>query len=199
MFALVVVAMLTFVSASGVYAQGEGGDDKQKYDEITAEYDLKETSSIPQGVTPIQVNSPEELEALLQQFSANDSSPHIDIVEPAMRPSGDATTMSTTYGTVTRACTSNAGAATFNTEGDIRVDYSGSFRWIDSVLSTRTSLTGITYGLSMSEPYSYAYNQSSSSVSVKGGAIINAYILLDTGATTVYSTPVSCSFTYSVY
>lgn len=129
MFALAMVAMLTFISVSGVYAQSEGGGDKQKYDGVIAKYDLKEASNIPQGVTPIQVNTPEELEALLQQFSAEESNTHINIVEQPMRPSDDSVTMSTTYGTVTRSCSANAGAATFNTWGDIRVGYSGSFRW----------------------------------------------------------------------
>ncbi|MCG8347756.1 MAG: hypothetical protein MI924_08255 [Chloroflexales bacterium] len=200
-FALVMLLLLVLMPTSDVYAMDRGG--KRGYDEIIAKYGLKIAMGTPQGVSPIKVNSPEELEAVLQQFSIKQLDTHTDIIEsPEQPPVPDATTMAenaTTYGTVTRSCSASTGTATFNTWADIRVGYSGSFRWIDSVLNTRTGLTGITYGLSMSDSYSYSYNQSSSSVSVKGDAIINAYILLNTGMTTVYSTSVSCSFTYSVY
>ena len=52
--------------------------------------------------------------------------------------------------------------------------------------------------ISLSNEYSYPYNQSQSSVSVKGGAIYNIYLVIE-GHIKLSSGPVSCSFTYKTY
>ena len=103
-----------------------------------------------------------------------------------------------TYTVVTRSCSVSVSFAKFNTWGDIRVGYSGSYRWIDRVLNTRTGLTGVTTGFTLVNDYSYPYNQTASAVSIKGGGVVNVYLVIE-GGVLVYSQPVSCSFTYRVY
>ena len=71
------------------------------------------------------------------------------------------------------------GIARFNTWADIKIGNSGSFHWISSVLNTRVGLTGWTMTGGLSNEYSYAYNQTSSSVSVKGGANLDVYLLVE--------------------
>lgn len=119
-------------------------------------------------------------------------------MEKGILPNAPVFPLSTTYVVVTRSCSVNVSLAKFKTWADIRVGYSGSFRWIDRVLNTRTGLTGITTGFTLSNEYSYPYNQTATSVSVKGGGIVNAYLVIE-GGFLLFSQPVSCSFTYRLY
>jgi len=162
-------------------------------------YKLKPVTSIPDGVTPIQFDTPGELQSFLAQMTAQSQSQvHAIYTEKGILPNAKISPLAVTYAVVTRSCSVNVSLAKFNTWGDIRVGYDGSFRWINSVLNTRTGLTGLTTGFTLSNDYSYAYNQTATSVSVKGGGIVNAYLIIE-GALTLFSQPVSCSFTYRLY
>lgn len=123
---------------------------------------------------------------------------HATYVEKGTGPNTGISPLSVSYTVVTRSCSVNVSLAKFNTWGDIRVGYDGSFRWIDSVLNTRTGLTGVTTGFTLSNAYSYSYGQTATSVSVAGGGVVNAYLLVN-GSILLYSQPVSCSFTYRLY
>jgi hypothetical protein len=162
-------------------------------------YELKTVDVIPEGVTPLRFNTPGELQSFLSKMSNQARTPiHSTYVEKGILPNAPMSPLSTTYAVVTRSCSVNVSLSKFNTWADIRVGYTGSFRWIDRVLNTRTGLTGVTTGISLSNEYSYAYNQTASSVSVKGGGVLNVYLLVN-GMVRLFSTPVSCSFTYRVY
>ena len=168
------------------------------FQDLITEYNLRAVDKVPTGVVPLKFSSPAELQEFLRGVGRQQYVAHTTIVEngwpntPAPKSSG--------YFVVTRSCSVNLGyvLAKFHTWADIRVGYYDSYHWIDSVLNTRTGLTGVTTGVTLTNTYSYAYNQSASSVSVKGGGIVNIYLLID-GGIRLYSVPVSCSFTYRVY
>ncbi|KAB8143122.1 hypothetical protein F8S13_12875 [Chloroflexia bacterium SDU3-3] len=193
-FFMLVALMCALAPFQGAYAEGGEGS----YQEVIDSYGMQVVQAAPPGITPLRVHSPAQLAALAKGLARGARGSHTRYAEPATRKPGG-TVAATSYGLVTRSCAANAGAATFSTTADINVGYSGSFRWIEAVTNLRTGLSGFTLGLSMTDAYSYSYNQTASAVSVAGGANVHAYILLDTGATTVYTTPVSCSFTYSLY
>jgi len=89
--------------------------------------------------------------------------------------------------------------ATFHTWADIEVETSGSFRWINSV-HTYVGLTGITIGLNLRDTYSYAYNQTTTTVNWQGGGVVDQYIWVPgLGDVVVGSTAVSCGGFYNVY
>lgn len=67
------------------------------------------------------------------------------------------------------------------------------------MLNTRTGLTGVTTIVNLSNDWSYSYNQTATSVSVRGGGIVNVYYSTPWGAIYLWSQATECSFTYSVY
>ncbi len=191
-----IVLMLLVQTEGIVSAQGNTPPSPVFWDDVVKQYGLKSVDVIPSGVTPVAFTSPKQLEAFLAKLSRQSQvSPHINYLE---REDSSLLPMTTTYAVVTRRCSVNVSLAKFNTWADIRVGYSGSFRWIDRVLNTRTGLTGVTTGFTLTNDYSYAYNQTATSISVKGGGIVNAYLIVN-GGIRLFSTPVSCSFTYRVY
>lgn len=199
-----IIITLLFVTQGIAQAQGIPPG-SLTYKDVIDLYGLKPVDSVSPGIVPLQFASPEELARFLGEVSNRSHvHPHIsyeDRVEKSNLAIGQQSAYNPTsvsYGVVTRSCSVTPCFATFNTWADIRVGYSGSFRWIDSVLNTRTGLTGVTLAVDLTNEYSYAYDQSPISVSVKGGGILNVYLLIE-GMVRVYSTPVSCSFTYSVY
>ncbi len=195
---VLLIVSITFVPLQSVSAQGKTPPQPTFQDLINL-YELKPVSVIPDGVTPLRFETPGELQSFLSRMSNQTRMPvHSTYVEKEILPNAPILPLSTTYAVVTRSCSVNVSLAKFNTWADIRVGYSGSFRWIDSVLNTRTGLTGVTTGFSLSNEYSYPYNQTATSVSVKGGGIVNAYLVID-GGIRLFSQPVSCSFTYRVY
>lgn len=196
---LVFVLLLTF--AAPVFAEGGPTSDKTDWDTVVKRYGLTPATSIPAGVTPLKFESPEQLDEFLSQLSATQKEPPHVIYRDFLGEKGSlagASPSSTGSFVVTRSCSQNVGLSTFHTWADISVGYSGSFRWINGVLNTRTGLTGMTMGVDLHDTYSYSYNQSAVSVSVKGGGIITTYLIIDEGIQ-LWSSPVSCSFTYSVY
>ncbi|MEN6570925.1 MAG: hypothetical protein ABFD24_03690 [Anaerolineaceae bacterium] len=194
------LASLFFVFTSPQTVFGKSSDSGTKsFDDIIQLYGLRDAVNIPPEIKPLQFSSPKDLESfLISMQRSKNSAPHFVLRETAKKDS-NFSPMTTSYGIVTKNCSVSVALGTyFNTWGDIRVATSGSFRWIDSVVSTYTGLTGVTLGFDLTNPYSYSYNKTASSVSIKGGGIVNAYILID-GFIKIYSSPVSCSFTYSVY
>lgn len=197
-FFLVFVALIAlgFAPVSNTMAQGG----KKTYQEVIEKYDLKRVTEVPSGVTPLRVSNPDELENLIRdQLMVDEPDVHVDISEPASNKSSETPeAVAASYGTVTRSCSVQMNAAYFNTYGAIQVGYEGSFRWVENVQSTWTNLTGVTIGLTLNNANSYSYNKTSTSVSVAGSGVVNAYIIVE-GGPVVWSQPVSCSFTYSVY
>lgn len=193
---IALIIALVLAPMQSASAQGANPPTPASYQDIIKLYGLKVADTIPAGVTPLRFNSPKELESFLSTISLQAKTPtNVTYIEKA--PLGYST-LATTYAVVTRSCSKTLSFAKFNTWADIRVGVNGSFRWIDSVLNTRTGLTGVTVALTLDNAYSYAYNQTSSSVSVQGGGIVNAWLLVG-GVIRLYSTPVSCSFTYRLY
>jgi len=134
---------------------------------------------VPAGITPLTFENPEQLAEFLSYVS--DTQKETSYVEWGFlgekeRIAGVSPSSTGSF-LVTKSCSQKLALATFNTWADISVGYSGSY---------------------LHDTYSFVYNQSASSVSVKGGGIVSTYILIEGG---VYysSTPVSCSFTYRVY
>ncbi len=177
------IGMATLTMAGIPAAQAEDAMKIHRLDDVVKQYSLKKVDQLPDGVVPIRIESQEELEQMLGGTG---------------QTRGGITTMGTTYGTVSRSCSTSAGMATWNVWADIKVGSSGSFRWIESVLNTRQGLTGTTFGLASRNEYSYVVSQSANSVTIKGGAIVDAYLLINTGMTVLWSAPVECSFTYSI-
>lgn len=197
LFVWLIVLMLLVQTQGIVSAQGTTPPSPVSWDDVVKRYGLKPVDVVPAGVTPMAFASPTQLDAFLSKLSHQSRiSHHINYFE--REDLSLPLPMAVTYAVVTRSCSVNVSLAKFNTWADIRVGYSGSFRWIDSVLNTRTGLTGITTGFTLTNDYSYAYNQTATSVSVKGGGIVNAYLVIE-GGILIFSTPVSCSFTYRVY
>jgi len=195
---LLMASIITFAPLQSVSAQGTTPP-QPTFQDLIDLYELKTVDVIPDGLTPLRFETPGELQGFLSRIRNQAQTPvHYVYVEKGILSNTPILPLSTTYAVITRSCSVNVSLAKFNTWADIRVRYSGSFRWIDKVLNTRTGLTGITTGFSLSNEYSYPYNQTATSVSVKGGGIVNVYLLIK-GGILLYSQPVSCSFTYRVY
>lgn len=192
------ISVLLFTIALPAHAQERTPTSQANYSEIAQKYNLKLITVVPKGITPVRVNSPAELESYVQKLQANSKSQHFYY---RWTPLDAAFTLAsgTQSSVVTRSCTRSFTPATFNVWADILVKSSGSFRWIDSVLNTRTGLTGATATATLSNDYSYSYNQTTTSVSVKGGGIVSAYISTPIGTIYLWSEATDCSFTYSVY
>lgn len=197
LFVWLIVLTLLVQTQGIVNAQGTTPPSPVSWDDVVKRYGLKPVNVVPAGVTPMAFTSPTQLDAFLSNLSHQSrTSHHINYFE--REDLKLSLPMAVTYAVVTRSCSVGLTLAKFNTWADILVGYSGSFRWINSVLNTRTGLTGVTMGLTLTNDYSYAYNQTVTSVSVKGGGIVNFYLVIE-GGILIYSTPVSCSFTYRVY
>lgn len=199
---IAILLMLSILGASKPQiGKAQSDSPSKELIELSKKYGLIDVDFVPEGIKPISFTKIDELEKFLSAIHSETSiSSHVVLREKpqfnilAIQPN------STSYSVVTRSCSTNVGygIAKFNTWADIKVGYSGSFRWIVSVLSTRVGLTGWTMTGGLSNEYSYAYNQTSSSVSVKGGAMLDVYLFVE-GLIKLYSVPVSCSFTYSLY
>jgi len=171
------------------------------YQEIINQFNLISVNYIPEGITPLKFNTPQELERFLISLERSaQKTPHFHFAEERFPQRFLAGTESVTYNVITRSCSVplGYGRASFHTWGDIRVGSLGSLRGIDTVLSTYTGLTGLTMTATLTNEYSYAYNQTAAQVSIKGGGIVNVYLIIE-GGVRLYSVPVSCSFTYQVY
>ncbi|GAP08993.1 hypothetical protein BECAL_00126 [Bellilinea caldifistulae] len=197
------IILTLFGQGSMLSQESQGTFDKSgiSYEEIINRFNLTSVDYIPVGITPLKFKSPEELEKFLTFFkNSTQKTTHIYFSGEYFPERFLVGTESITYNVITRSCSVplGYGIARFNTWGDIRVGSSGSFRWIDKVLSTYTGLTGLTMVATLTNEYSYAYNQTAAQVSIKGGGIVNVYLIIE-GGVRLYSVPVSCSFTYRVY
>lgn len=187
--------ILLFVSASSWNLALAWESPSAAYDEIAQRYNLRQVSRVPSGITPIEVNSPAEFEAYLKRWKTSNYAVHT-IYRPSSQDVGflqmimeghTATTANVATHIVTRSCSVPFTPATFNVWADIEVKSTGSFRWISSVLNTRTGLTGVTTIVNLSNDWSYSYNQTATSVSVRGGGIVNAYFSTPWGAIYLWS------------
>jgi len=193
---------MIFGNPGNVNAQGNGPS--KDLDALSEEFGLVEVTEIPDGITPLVFDSLQDLEKfLIEAEKGTNSTQHIMFAGngsngPDIPQVGIETV---TYTVVTRRCSTTVAVGTqFNTWADIRIGMSGSSyytTWIDQVLNTQVGLTGITLGMDLTNEYSYSYNQTSQSVSIAGGGILNIYLVVE-GGVRLYSRPVSCSFTYSV-
>lgn len=166
-------------------------------EELTSKYSLTHVDTIPTGIEPIVFTSVAKADAYLSSLNKGETT----ISESTVWNTYNEYSIlsETVYGTVTRSCSKKFSvAAYFNTWADIGVAQNGSFRWITGVLNTRTGLTGVTTGMELHDNWSYYYNLTSTSVSVKGGGILDYYLNIG-GKWVFYSQPVECGFNYSVY
>ncbi len=203
---LMVTLVLTFIitSSTSTLAAQSSEKEREKYNQVMEEYGLKMVEEIPDGVTPIEVSSPEELDALFRKIEddlRNSTSTVSEAIEDT--PLEQPETRATAYTTVNRNCSVALGGLTnpyFNTYGTIRVGtVDSSWRWIDSA-SASVGLSGVTTGVSLSDPWTQAdINSNQTSVYISGGGTLNYYVLTPIGPVTFSSEPISCSLTYSVY
>ena len=174
---------------------------QEQYQELFERYGIVEAKEIPPEITPLRVNSPEELENLIATFlngkrvDVSDRFCVDSLVDEGVLPAGVALD-GVQYITVRRECTQNMGTATFYTTADIRIGvYNSSYRWIDSV-NEWVGLRGVTMGLDLVQEYHYHYI-TATTADITGGGVVDHYLLVN-GMIKVWSTPVECSIHYSL-
>ncbi|NOK61979.1 MAG: hypothetical protein GFH27_549289n327 [Chloroflexi bacterium AL-W] len=187
-FGLFIATMVFVATGISVSAQSSVS---QEYMELYEKYDLISVSEVPDGIVPIVIESPEQLQKLLQNIGVQNNVIERQPFLPDI-PTTDAQTI------VQRQCTANAGLATFNTWADIVVDFvpGSSFRAINSA-NAWVGLTGVTLGFDLTSTYTNVYNRTSS-IEIVGGGIIDVYLVID-GGIKIYSNPISCTINYALY
>lgn len=186
---LLISAALFITTTAGVSAQS---DDQLEYERLYEKYNLVPASEVPEGIQPIVINSPEELEKLLQNIGKQNN-----VVE-RHSPTLNEVSLNSDYVRVERHCTSNAGTSTFNTWADIivRFDPGTSVRWIESA-TTRVGLSGANLGTELVDTYERIDNRGNR-VIIVGGGTANVHLIIE-GGLIIHSSPVSCTIDYSVY
>lgn len=202
-FSITIILLLFFLTIGKISTvNAQDNTPSRELTRLSKKFGLVDINAneVPKGVVPLEFDSTQELEEFLTSLEKDKiSTTHKEYHHGMNRSDVPLIPTSTSYVTVTKNCSNAVAIGTyFNTWADILVGTSGSFTWISSVLHTRVGLTGVTLGMDLSNEYSYTYNQSQSSVSVNGGAILNSYLVIE-GVVKMYSRPVSCSFTYRTY
>ncbi len=155
------------------------------YEDVMEQYAMEFTEEVPQGVEPIRVNSPEELEELMKSLTtASVSADEQEVGEEEVQAAG----FTSPY-----CLAANTGIAKLKVYADLEVQS----RSITKFYGTRSNLEGVTLGLALESPWGYFTQKSSNRASWRGGATIRTYILLDIGPTTIARIPYSCSGSYT--
>ena len=175
------------------------------YKRLFDKYGLVDADEVPNGVTPLRVNSPEELEKLLESAPVGKPSviqeamtvEEIALLADKVYNSEKSSNIRATYTTIRRECTVPVGLATFYTAADIRVGvYGTSYAWIDSV-NEWVGLRGYTVGKELKGTYHY-HHFDTTTADITGGGVVDWYILVE-GGVKVWSMPVECTIHYSIY
>jgi len=177
------------------------GPQEDEYQELFERYGIVAAEEIPNGITPLVVNSPAQLEKLIASFrngkrvDVSDQACTEQVIDEGVLSSQVLNGVS--YYIVRRECTQNTGFSTFHTWADIRIGvYGSSYAWIDSVHEW-VGLTGCTIGQDLTNTYHYHYT-TATTADITGGGIVDVYLLIN-GGIKILSLPVECSIHYSLY
>jgi|GEM_PF-1819276 hypothetical protein len=193
---VVILALaLTCVGYADNSDKGIGTD----WDSVVNRYNLIIALHVPDGVTPLHVNTRTDLIEVLDSFQCK-SREIIYVNLPAI--SGlSLTSKSTTIDIVHLheyyVC-NPVWQTKFNLWADIYRACSGSFHWIDSVHNERVGLTDLHPFITLSNTWTdhYIYpNQQSARIS--GGGILDYYLWIQ-GLLVYYSEPVSLEVVWSI-
>lgn len=153
-------------------------------EELVEKYDL-EVCDIPEGVTPIVVNSDEELEKVIRE---------IDQISDEKIDLNNVNTLAARAATRSALFSKKVGmGAKFNVYADLSV----SNKKITKVISKGQSLTGYTVGLSLTKgSTSCTVSKDKKKATLRARGTINSHILVK-GIGTVYSKDHTVSGTYT--
>lgn len=178
----------------------------QAYQRLFEQYDLVDIDKVPEGITPVVINSPADLERLMRSGSENQNNDVWDqmsvkeitiFTDQLVSKSLPGAATRTSYTTLRRECTVPVGFATFYTAADIRVGvYGTSYAWIDSV-NEWVGLRGCTLGFDLTHTYHHHY-LTTTTTDITGGGIVDYYLVVN-GGIKLWSQPVECSIHYSIY
>jgi long-subunit fatty acid transport protein len=178
---LVVVALFAPLTAQAAGSAPSGSLDhgNAEYQRIMDKYGLKRVDSIPEGVTPIYIESPAELKAFMEQLvESRKSGGSVVGVENFNSPYCIAT---------------NWGTGQFEVHAD--VDIANGF--VTKLYQVRPILTGVTLGFSLSSPWGvFESTVPSKFVTWRGGGVVNTHLVIESGPI-LWSTPYSCGATFS--
>ncbi|MGF7058577.1 hypothetical protein [Brassicibacter mesophilus] len=187
-----IFALLTVLVLTNTMVYAEIGNEK-----IYDKYNLKDVDKLPEGVVPIVIDSPKELEDCLK--SIDNITLDEKSIETTVSISENPTINSGYTATVTK--TTSATAGTFSKvylKAYIDVYNSGSFRQIVGC-SESTYLSGTSLGLDWVENNTgHNIMNDGRKINVYGDGVLETYLIIE-GGIKVNSRPISLSLSYSVY
>lgn len=195
---LAVVSVVTWVT----YAGSSQKDLGPEWEAVLSEFNLRPAASLPVGIHPLQISSPEEVSMFIQQLQRASRGCHSFVVtwNPNLRQSGTASFLELTETHVPlrkQECIDWVYHVFFNVWADVWVAGSGSF-WQITDVNQWVGLTGVTAFYSLSDVYSYHHIYSDrQSVYIYGRRTVNYYLSIK-GLLKPYSFPVSLSITFNL-
>jgi len=196
---LVVLSVVTWVT----YAGGSQRDLGPEWQAVLSEFNLRPAASIPVGIHPLQINSPEELSMFIQRLQRASRGCHSFVVtwNPNLRKSGTASLhleSTETYVPLHKQeCIDWVYHVFLNLWANVWVAGSGSF-WEITDVNQWVGLTGVTAFYSLSDVYSYHHIYSDrQSVYIYGRSTVDYYLFIK-GLLKIYSFPVSLSITFNI-
>lgn len=174
---------------------------------VSKEFNLKDATTIPEGVTPVIVNSPQELQANLQKVKGDidksNKAPTTVINEVAPTTNAINSLMYTSSSITTKYITSKLNIGNyisfFSVWGTLTIEGYSYYRSILSIGGYNCGLTGYTYGFALFGPQTTKrlYN-SNTSASITGSASLDYYVLVS-GIGKIYSRPITHTVSYNLY
>lgn len=143
---------------------------------IDAKYGLKTVKSVPKGITPIKIDSEEELENFINSIS------DVEELEVTEEDISIRTGRGSDY--VTKRVSKKDKAIMFQYElyGKVKIYSKGSFRSIEEVSGLGMSITGYTLGIELRDSSvrtDYDIAPDKQSVKITGEADVDYYILIN--------------------
>lgn len=172
---------------------------KVTYQQLESKYGLKDVKSLPKGVQPIVINSPEELDKTLS--SLQQVQPKAAVVKNTNKQPGLLANLSSNpYATdIVISDSKNLDyITTYRVYANISISGFSGVRIIDRVNSISADVNGYTVGYEITNTVtssSISFDQKS--VTINAASTFNGYLFLN-GLLKLYSRPISHSFTYNV-
>jgi hypothetical protein len=187
--AVILLASLT-IPALAAQSDRHGTSD---WDVIFAQYDIRAVGAAPAGITPLEIDTPAELQQFMRRLASRGTSRlEVESASPALL----------TYG-ITESCVhlrktmSWVPFPTFNLWADVWIAGSGSFREIGDVYEW-VGLTGITTFADLTDTWTYhRVSANRQSVTIKGGGIVTHYFVIK-DLIKLYSQSVELTILYSL-
>lgn len=172
-FKLIILSILCSILLITPLSTPIHAENIKTYEDLFEEYGLKDAEIIPDGVTPIVINSPQELEALLSSFNTSS----IDGIVSIESNSRSVVTRTVTVSYPTSGIVPYDGAANVN----LRVAYdlysSGSFTGIQAIRYSQWTLTGNTTGLELENSIT-DHTLTNGIIDVIGTTTVNLYVVI---------------------